>query len=87
MWQMTLMKTAAMLRATGLDKGLCVCFGIVQICVVRSLDTVGEQDVFLRVVSVLGILSEDHLFELAVQAVPKVVLFFPGKQDLDQGDL
>ena len=73
--------------ADRLDKGLCVCFGIVQICVVCSLDAVGEQDVFLRVVAVLGILSEDYLLKFTVQAVSKAVLFFPGKQDPDQGAL
>ena len=33
------------------------------------------------------ILSEDYLLKFTVQAVPKAVLFFPGKQDPDQGAL
>ena len=69
------------------DQSLGVCLRIIQISMVRALNTVREQDIFLRIMFILRIFAEDDFLEFAVKTVSQMILLLAGEQDLDQGDL
>ena len=47
------------------------------------LYAVGQEDILLRILLILGIFPEDHSLELPVELAAKVVLLLPRKHDID----